>query len=140
MPMSSRSEKLLQQRPQIPSSKIHDNMSREEYFQNAVLRPVLKLQNELFIAVYMNYIRKHKNVFHDLSLPKKMQYIENSVQRDVKFRNNLKGIILGQLTVEEFEVYAENSSALNKRMMNLLIERLKDQIQLFEKDSPALSA
>ncbi|MBL6611147.1 MAG: glyoxalase [Flavobacteriaceae bacterium] len=138
--MSSRSEKLLQQRPQIPSSKIHDNMSREEYFQNAVLRPVLKLQNELFIAVYMNYIRKHKNVFHDLSLPKKMQYIENSVQRDVKFRNNLKGIILGQLTVEEFEVYAENSSALNKRMMNLLIERLKDQIQLFEKDSPALSA
>lgn len=138
--MSSRSEKLLQQRPQIPSSNIHDNMSREEYFQNAVLRPVLKLQNELFIAVYMNYIRKHKNVFHDLSLPKKMQYIENSVQRDVKFRNNLKGIILGQLTVEEFEVYAENSSALNKRMMNLLIERLKDQIQLFEKDSPALSA
>lgn len=138
--MSSRSEKLLQQRPQIPSSKIHDNMSREEYFQNAVLRPVLKLQNELFIAVYMNYIRKHKNVFHDLSLPKKMQYIENSVQRDVKFRNNLKGIILGQLTVEEFEVYAENSSALNKRMMNLLIERLKDQIQLFEKDSSALSA
>ena len=138
--MSSRSEKLLQQRPQIPSSKIHDNMSLEEYFQNAVLRPVLKLQNELFIVVYMNYIRKHKNVFHDLSLPKKMQYIENSVQRDVKFRNNLKGIILGQLTVEEFEVYAENSSALNKRMMNLLIERLKDQIQLFEKDSPALSA
>ena len=138
--MSSRSEKLLQQRPQIPSSKIHDNMSREEYFQNAVLRPVLKLQNELFIAVYMNYIRKHKNVFHDLSLPKKMQYIENSVQRDIKFRNNLKGIILGQLTVEEFEVYAENSSALNKRMMNLLIERLKDQIQLFDKDSPALSA
>ena len=138
--MSSRSEKLLQQRPQIPSSKIHYNMSREEYFQNAVLRPVLKLQNELFIVVYMNYIRKHKNVFHDLSLPKKMQYIENSVQRDVKFRNNLKGIILGQLTVEEFEVYAENSSALNKRMMNLLIERLKDQIQLFEKDSPALSA
>ena len=138
--MSSRSEKLLQQRPQIPSSKIHDNMSREEYFQNVVLRPVLKLQNELFIVVYMNYIRKHKNVFHDLSLPKKMQYIENSVQRDVKFRNNLKGIILGQLTVEEFEVYAENSSALNKRMMNLLIERLKDQIQLFEKDSPALSA
>ncbi|MGA1772942.1 MAG: glyoxalase [Flavobacteriaceae bacterium] len=138
--MSTRSEKLLQQRPQILSSKIHDNMSREEYFQNAVIRPVLKLQNELFIAVYMNYIRKHKNVFHDLSLPKKMQYIENSVQRDVKFRNNLKGIILGQLTVEEFEVYAENSSALNKRMMNLLIERLKDQIQLFDKDSPALSA
>ena len=138
--MSTRSEKLLQQRPQIPSSKVHENMSRDEYFQNAVIRPILKLQNELFVEVFKNYIRKHKNVFHDLSIPKKLQYIENSVQRDVKFRNNLKGMILGLLTLEEFEVYTENSSALNKRMMNLLIERLKDQVQLLEKDNPALSA
>jgi hypothetical protein len=138
--MSTRTEKLLQQRPQIPNSKIHDNMSRDEYFQNAVIRPILKLQNDLFIEVFKNYIRKHKNVFHDLSILKKFQYIENSVQRDVKFRNNLKGMILGLLTLEEFEVYTENSSALNKRMMNLLIERLKDQVQLLEKDNPALSA
>jgi hypothetical protein len=138
--MSTRSEKLLQQRPQIPSSKVHENMSRDEYFQNAVIRPILKLQNELFLEVFKNYIRKHKNVFHGLSIPKKLQYIENSVQRDVKFRNNLKGMILGLLTLEEFEVYTENSSALNKRMMNLLIERLKDQVQLLEKDNPALSA
>lgn len=138
--MSTRSEKLLQQRPQIPNSKVHENMSRDEYFQNAVIRPILKLQNELIIEVFKNYIRKHKNVFYDLSIPKKLQYIENSVQRDVKFRNNLKGIILGLLTLEEFEVYTENSSALNKRMMNLLIERLKDQVQLLEKDNPALSA
>ena len=138
--MSTRSEKLLQQRPQIPSSKVHENMSRDEYFQNAVIRPILKLQNELFLEVFKNYIRKHKNVFHGLSIPKKLQYIENSVQRDVKFRNNLKGMIFGLLTLEEFEVYTENSSALNKRMMNLLIERLKDQVQLLEKDNPALSA
>ena len=138
--MSTRSEKLLQQRPQIPSSKVHENMSRDEYFQNAVIRPILKLQIELFLEVFKNYIRKHKNVFHGLSIPKKLQYIENSVQRDVKFRNNLKGMILGLLTLEEFEVYTENSSALNKRMMNLLIERLKDQVQLLEKDNPALSA
>ena len=38
--MSTRSEKLLQQRPQIPSSKVHENMSRDEYFQNAVIRPI----------------------------------------------------------------------------------------------------
>jgi hypothetical protein len=138
--MSTRTEKLLLQRPQIPSSKVHENMSRDEYFQNAIIRPILKLQNELFIEVFRNYIRKHKNVFHYLSIPKKFQYIENSVQRDVKFRNNLKGMILGLLTLEEFEVYTENSSALNKRMMNLLIERLKDQVQLLEKDNPALTA
>ena len=131
--MSSRSEKLLQQRPDIPTSKINDQMGSEEYFQNAILRPILKLQNDLFVSVFRNYIKKHKNVFFDLTLEKKQHYIEQSIQKDVKFRNSLKGMVIGMFTVEEYETYTLNSSALNKRMMNLLIVRLKDQMLLFEK-------
>jgi len=131
--MSSRSEKLLQQRPNIPTSKINDQMGSEEYFQNAILRPILKLQNDLFVSVFRNYIKKHKNVFFDLTLEKKQHYIEQSIQKDIKFRNSLKGMVIGMFTVEEYETYTLNSSALNKRMMNLLIVRLKDQMLLFEK-------
>ena len=131
--MSTRSEKLLQQRPDIPTSKINDQMGSEEYFQNAVLRPILKLQNDLFINVFKNYIKKHKNVFYELSLEKKQRYIEHAIQKDIKFRNSLKGIIIGMFTVEEYETYTMNSSALNKRMMNLLIVRLKDQLLLFDR-------
>ncbi|CAI8183012.1 MAG: Uncharacterised protein [Flavobacteriaceae bacterium] len=131
--MSTRSEKLLQQRPDIPTSKINDQMGSEEYFQNAVLRPILKLQNDLFISVFKNYIKKHKNVFYDLSLEKKQRYIEHAIQKDIKFRNSLKGMIIGMFTVEEYEIYTMNSSALNKRMMNLLIVRLKDQLLLFDR-------
>ena len=131
--MSTRSEKLLQQRPDIPTSKINDQMGSEEYFQNAVLRPILKLQNDLFISVFKNYIKKHKNVFYDLSLEKKQRYIEQAIQKDIKFRNSLKGMIIGMFTVEEYETYTMNSSALNKRMMNLLIVRLKDQLLLFDR-------
>jgi len=131
--MSSRSEKLLQQRPDIPTSKINDQMGSEEYFQNAILRPILKLQNDLFVSVFRNYIKKHKNVFFDLTPEKKQHYIEQSIQKDIKFRNSLKGMVIGMFTVEEYETYTLNSSALNKRMMNLLIVRLKDQMLLFEK-------
>lgn len=131
--MSSRSEKLLQQRPDIPTSKINDQMGSEEYFQNAILRPILKLQNDLFVSVFRNYIKKHKNVFFDLTLEKKQHYIEQSIQKDIKLRNSLKGMVIGMFTVEEYETYTLNSSALNKRMMNLLIVRLKDQMLLFEK-------
>jgi len=131
--MSTRSEKLLHQRPDIPTSKINDQMGSEEYFQNAVLRPILKLQNDLFISVFKNYIKKHKNVFYELSLEKKQRYIEHAIQKDIKFRNSLKGIIIGMFTVEEYETYTMNSSALNKRMMNLLIVRLKDQLLLFDR-------
>jgi hypothetical protein len=42
-------------------------------------------------------------------------------------------MITGMFTVEEYETYTLNSSALNKRMMNLLIVRLKDQLLLFDR-------
>jgi hypothetical protein len=106
--------------------------SSEEAFQNQTLRPILKLQNDLFIEVFRNYAIKQKNVFFDLSPDKKMGYIENVIQRDIKFRNSLKGIVIGLFTVDEYRDYIQNSSNLNKRMMNMLIERLKSQIQLFE--------
>ncbi|WP_395074944.1 glyoxalase [Flavobacterium sp.] len=104
--------------------------SAEEAFQNITLRPILKLQNDLFIQVFINYAIKQKNVFFALTVDKKLNYIENAIHRDIKFRNLLKGMIIGFFTVNEFQEYIKNSSNLNKRMMNLLIERLKSQLQL----------
>ncbi|MDK2772486.1 glyoxalase [Flavobacterium haoranii] len=111
---------------------VFETSTLEEKFQNQTLRPILKFQNDLFIEVFKNYATKQKGVFFSLSPEKKMQYIENSIQRDIKFRNSLKGIIIGMFTISEYKEYILNSSNLNKRMMNLLIERLKSQIQLFE--------
>ena len=130
--MNSRSTNLLSLRPEITSARITNDMSQDERFQNQTLRPILKLQNFLIISVFKNYIGKHKNRFYELTLEKRMEYIENAVQKDIKFRNSLKGLIIGQFTVEEYESYIQNSSALNKRMMAMVIERLKDQIQLLE--------
>jgi hypothetical protein len=111
---------------------INSQSSSEEIFQNRTLRPILKLQNDLFIQVFINYAIKQKNVFFSLSPEKKMLYIENVVQRDIKFRNSLKGMVIAFFTLEEYAEYIQNSSNLNKRMMNMLIERLKSQLQLIE--------
>lgn len=132
--MINRSQNLLRIRPEIPSAKVTQDMSDDERFQNSTLRPVIKLQNFLLIAAFKNYTLKHKNTFYELSLEKRMEYIENAVQKDIKFRNSLKGMVIGQFTVEEYEVYIVNSSALNKRMMNMVIERIKDQVQLLERE------
>lgn len=128
----SRSPLLLNIRPEILSARIHENMSADESFQNKTLRPIIKLQNDLFIAVFKNYISKHKNVFYELSLQKQLDYIENAIHKDMKFRNSVKGMIIGQFTVEEYSLYIQNSSALNKRMMNIVKERLISNIQLFQ--------
>ncbi len=110
--------------------EIFETSSSEEKFQNTTLRPILKFQRELFIDVFKNYAQKQKGAFFTLTPEKKMDYIEHSIQRDIKFRNSLKGIFIGLFTIDEYKEYIKNSSNLNKRMMNLLIESLKNQLQL----------
>lgn len=132
--MVSREIDLLNTRSQISSALISSNMSSDEKFQNQTLRPVIKLQNDLFIVVFKNYIRKFKNIFYQLSIENKMCYIERAFHKDMEFRNSIKGMIIGQFTIEEYKAYNKNSNALNKRMMNLVIERIKDQVQLFERE------
>ena len=130
--MTDRSTNLQSIRPIISSARVYETMSSDERFQNQTLRPIIKLQNDLFIMVFKNYIAKHKNVFYDLSLTKQLDYIESAIHKDMKFRNSLKGMVIGQFTVEEYAIYIQNSSALNKRMMNIVKERLINHIQLLE--------
>ena len=130
--MNDRPNDLRRIRPEIKKTQQFANTGAEERFQNETLRPILKLQNPLFIDVFHQYIEKRKGVFYDLGLEKKLAYIESSLIKDQKFRNLVKGMVLGHFTVAEYRQYALHSSALNKRMMNMVIERLKDQVQLFD--------
>lgn len=129
--MKTKDESILEIRGESIGT-ITEYSSTEEKFQNQTLRPILKFQNDLFIEVFRNYATKQKGVFFTLSPEKKLNYIENAIQRDIKFRNSLKGIVMGLFTITEYKEYIQNSSNINKRMMNLLIERLKSQIQIFE--------
>ncbi len=130
--MENRESNLLAIRPQLLNARVSENMTHDEQFQNKTIRPIIKLQGDLLIQVFKNYIKKRKNTFYELSLEKRLEFIENAVQKDMKFRNSLKGMIIGQFTVDEYLMYTKNSSALNKRMMNIVKERLQDNVQLLE--------
>ena len=110
--MNERSQNLLKIRPEIPNAKVFETMSSEEWFQNSTLGPVIKLQNFLLTASLKNYITKHKNTFYKLSLEKRFTFIDNAIQKDIKYRNSLKGMIIGQFTVEEYEVYIQSEVIL----------------------------
>ena len=134
--MNDRPNYLRRIRPEIKKTQQFATMGAEERFQNETLRPILKLQNPIFIEVFHQYIEKRKGVFYDLGLEKKLAYIESSLIKDQKFRNLIKGMVMGHFTVEEYQQYTLHSSTLNKRMMHMVIERIKDQVQLF--DTPLL--
>jgi hypothetical protein len=130
--MEERDPHLKKARPEIPAARVNEKMMPDEKFQNETLRPVIKLQNDLLLEAFRNYANKHKNVFYSLSVEKRLHYIENAIQKDMKFRNSLKGMVIGQFTIEEYRYYITNSSALNKRMMNLVRERIQNNIQLLD--------
>jgi len=50
--------------------------SSDELFQNEVLRPILKLQNDLFIASFINHLGKNRIDFNSFSFEKKLATIE----------------------------------------------------------------
>ena len=111
---------------------ISSESSSEEYFQNQTLRPILKMQNELFIEIFKNYILKSKANFETFTIDKKLQFIENSIQNDMKFRSLLNGIVIGLFTTDEYLLYSQNVNALNKRIITMLVERIKSQLQFFD--------
>lgn len=114
---------------------ISDESLSDELFQNEVLRPILKLQNDLLLAVFLNYLAKNKMAFKNQTPEKKEATIENALQKDIKLQNIFKGMIIGLFTTDEYALYLKNSSGLNKRMMSMLMERLKSQVQLLENES-----
>ena len=134
--MSSRDSYLKSLRPDILTKTIKTEMSSEEYFQNKVLRPIIKFQNELLIAVFLQFCTKYKNVFFDLSTEKKILYIESSIIMDSKLRSSFRDLIIGLFSVEEYSEYLKNASALNKRMTGIIKERLISHVQLLSESAP----
>ena len=134
--MSTRDLNLKSIRINSISEAVNSEMSSDEYFQNTVLRPIIKFQNDLLIAAFINFCNTYKNVFFELSVENKISYIENAVIKDRAFRNTLKDLIVGLFTVDEYTIYSSNASALNKRIIGIVKERLISHVQLLSELGP----
>ena len=114
-------------RPVVEIDKNKNSLETEK-FQNEVLRPILKFQNKLLIALFINTCKKSKSVFFAWNRIQKQTYIEQVFKKDNKVKILFIGLVLALLTTEEVEIYYQNESEFNKRILTMLIERLKNQI------------
>ncbi len=129
---NNRFDNLKNCRPKISSVKINTAMRDVERFQNITLRPVLKLQNDLFLVMFHKYIKKQKDTFYQLGLDNRLGYVEHAIQKDLKFKVMLIGVVIGQFTIKEYEFYSFNTSSINKRITAMIVKRIQSQIQYFE--------
>lgn len=126
MPMS-RSDKLLACRPSINFDSAKKS-TPEEDFQNRVLRPILKFQNDILISIFISSCESYKINFGKLTEAEKEAHIDRLFQKDAKLKALFLGAIISLFTTDEYEVYASQQSHFNKRITQMLVKRLKDQM------------
>jgi hypothetical protein len=115
-------------RPIIKDIIIENKTGVMESFQNQTLRPILKFQNSLILFIFRNHLEKHKIILDELTAIKKDAYIEKIIKKDRKIHQLLLGIIVGHFTEIECQEYLKSDKELNKRIMNMLIQRLQNQL------------
>ena len=115
-------------RPKIKEINTTLNKTVEEKYQNQILRPIIKLQHDLLLAYFQAYLIKINCQFDQLSELKKKQFIAAVFKQDNTFKSELKGIVIGQFTTEEFAIYYERRSDLNKRILVMIEQRISSVI------------
>ncbi|KGL63049.1 hypothetical protein [Polaribacter sp. Hel1_85] len=112
----------------ILSDLVNSGTSEIETFQNEVIRPVIKMQHDLLIASFQNYLQKRKIDFSILIDKKKRSRITTVFKTDNNYKNLVLGFVIGQFSMDEFTFYTDNSSEINRRILQIITQRIKDSI------------
>ena len=112
----------------IIADLVNKGTTEMETFQNNILRPIIKMQHTLLIAFLINHLQKRKVDFSILPDKKKRSKISSFFKTDNNFKNIILGFIVGHFSMDEFAFYSENSSEINKRILQITSQRIKDSI------------
>lgn len=116
-------EALLALRPLIPTETT-DAHGTVGAFLHATLRPVLKLQNDLLLAVVADFVRDH----HITLRPTDQHHqLTELLSRNTKLRYTVVGLISGQFTTNEYAFYRQHRAELNRRLLEMAQRRVLDQ-------------
>jgi hypothetical protein len=117
----NRTTKLLGLRPSIVTDTERTPLTAEA-FQNEVLRPLLAFQHE-WIMTY--FTQKLIGIKVPTDPKDRLLFVEQLLRKDTVIRNQLIGSMLGLLSVDELSYYMSQSTALNKRITQMLIQRIQ---------------
>ena len=115
-------------RPKLPESLIEGHLKEEELFQNMVLRPVIKMQHDVLILRVKSYFTSKRVMFNVMDKKKRTLAIEQAFLGDNAFKKEIQGMILGQLNVDEFQGYLKNERSMNKRIIQMVRNRMLDSL------------
>ncbi|ALW84067.1 hypothetical protein AUC43_02495 [Hymenobacter sedentarius] len=119
---------LLALRPAIAAVQLSDGPAATVGdFLHATLRPVLKLQNNLLLAVVTDFVLDHHMALAKASPTDQERQLAELLTRNTKLRYTVIGLITGCFTDEEYAFYRQHRAELNRRLLELAQRRVLDQ-------------
>ena len=128
MKTSLRDKNIVLLRPKVNSNKNISYKNDIEKFQNIVLRPILKFQNDLLVELFIFEFEKTKTKFDSINSEQKIKLIINNLKYNNKLKQILLGTIIGMFSNNNLTFYKANYSKINKRIFSMLNDRLIDQL------------
>jgi len=110
----------------VLNNLINSNTSNIERFQNEVIRPIIKMQNNFLVVFFEDYLKNRKIEFYILKSEDQENKINTILTKDINFKNILLGSIVGHFDENEIEIYLKSTSELNKRIIQIVKQRLLD--------------
>ncbi|MBD2714243.1 hypothetical protein KBK19_04260 [Microvirga sp. STR05] len=128
MPSSSRPDAaLLALRPTLPQVLPASGDATPADFLHHTLRPVLKLQNEVLLAVVADFVRDHHIPLATASPTEQQRLLAELLTRNTKLRYTVVGVVVGLFTAPELAYYRQHRPELNRRLLELATRRVQDQ-------------
>ena len=115
-------------RPKLPDALTEGELKEKELFQNMVLRPVIKMQHDILILRVKSYFISKRVMFNVMDKKKRTLAIEQAFLADNAFKKEIQGMILGQLDTTEYRRYLQNERNMNKRIIQMVRNRMLDSV------------
>ena len=126
--MITRDENLLKIRPELNINS--ENSTELEQFQNNTLRQVIKLQNQVFINLFKEHLFATKRQISIYNTKVQKTLIRESIAKNHNLRNSFVHAVIGMLTNDEFNFYAQHKKEITKRINSMVQKRIQDQLEL----------
>ncbi|MEM9997896.1 MAG: hypothetical protein AAF809_09370 [Bacteroidota bacterium] len=132
--LSNRDAALLALRPTLPAEEryaeatpgvpLRDDL---EAFQTRTLRPLLKLQNPLLLALVADHLARTTPGFPGFAPADQEAHLVRMLRQDARFKRTLYGFVAGLCTEPEFAFFLRHRAEVRRRMLALVTERLRSQ-------------
>ena len=99
-----------------------------EKFQHTALRPILKLLNPVILDLVAHTLSKYGTGFASMDRPDQIRRLENLLGQDSRLKRTLLGMAMGHFTESEFSLYLQHAGEIRRRMVELVTERARSQI------------